>query len=414
MKVLHLNTTDITGGAARAAYRLHQGLKATGMQSQMLVQEKFGDDADVIGPKISLLQGLARARLSLDPLPLQFLYRQRDRSNLFSVQWLPERVKWRVDQLQPDIINAHWTASGFMRIETWAKFRQPVVWTLHDMWTLTGGCHYSGDCDRYTQSCGSCPVLASSQDHDISRQRWLRKQSHWRSFQPTLVTPSRWLADCARASSLCRDYRVECIPNGLDTQVYRPIDAAWARQLLNLPSDKPLVLFGALRASETRKGFHLLQPALQSLRQTGWDQVELVVVGAAPSKPPPDINFKVHYLGTLNDDVSLALAYSAADVFVLPSVQDNLPNVIVEAIACGTPCVGFKVGGIPDMIEHQHNGYLAQPFDTEDLAKGIAWILEDDDRRKKLSAHARIKAEQEYTVQLQAQRYQSLYHQLLS
>jgi glycosyltransferase involved in cell wall biosynthesis len=415
MNILLLSTSDINGGAARAAYRLHQGLRGTGVRSHMLVQEKSSDDAAVKGPKTSLMQGVARSRLSLDGVPLKLFYRAWKRASPFSVQWLPERVAAQVAQMRPDVVNVHWTGSGFLQVKTLAKLRRPVVMTLHDMWAFTGGCHYSEGCDRYQQSCGACPILGSANAADLSRQIWRQKENHWRSLNAVAVSPSRWLADCARSSSLFRDRRVECIPNGLDTTVYQPIDRIWARRLLKLPGDKPLILFGAVKAaSEPRKGFSLLQGALQSLRQAGWDDVELVILGSSPPETPPEIDFKIHYLGTLRDDVSLALAYAAADVFVLPSVQDNLPNVIMEAIACGTPCVGFDVGGIGDMIEHQRNGYLAQPFDVEDFAKGIVWILSDEERRQKLAHRAREKAEQEYTLERQAQRYQILFEQLLS
>jgi glycosyltransferase involved in cell wall biosynthesis len=231
----------------------------------------------------------------------------------------------------------------------------------------------------------------------------------------TIVTPSRWLADCARKSSLFHDLRIEVIPNGLDSQRYKPVEQKLARDLLNLPQDKQLILFGAMKAtSDRRKGFHLLLPALQKLSQIqGQDRIELVVFGASEPREPPDFGFKVNYLGRLNDDISLALVYAAADVFVVPSLEDNLPNTVMESLACGTPCVAFKIGGMPDMIEHGQNGYLAQPYEIEDLAKGIAWVLEDRERYGKLCDRDRQKVEQEFTLELQAHRYLSLYQELI-
>jgi glycosyltransferase involved in cell wall biosynthesis len=231
----------------------------------------------------------------------------------------------------------------------------------------------------------------------------------------TIVTPSQWLGDSAKASSLFGDRRVEVIPYGLDTEIYRPIEQKTARELLKLPQDKQLVLFLSLNAtSDQRKGFHLLQPALQQLSQSGrQDQLELMVVGASVPENPPELGFKAHYLGVLGDDLTLALAYSAADVFVAPSLQDNLPNTVLEAIACGTPCVAFDIGGMPDMIDHQQNGYLAKPFVIEDLTEGIRWVLADSTRLKTLGQNARAKAEQEFALKIQARRYQKLYQEIL-
>jgi glycosyltransferase involved in cell wall biosynthesis len=412
MNVLLLSTSDITGGAARAAYRLHQGLQSLDVDSQMLVQYKSSDDKTVTAPSTRLGEGTARMRVAFDALPLKF-YRQRD-DTTFSLQWLPNGIARKVIQSEPDVINLHWTGEAFIQVETIAKFNRPLVWSLHDMWAFTGGCHYSQDCDRYTASCGTCPQLHSSKNRDLSRWVWQRKAKAWRNLNLTIVALSSWLAKCARSSSLFKDLRVELIPNGIDTTKYRAIERQVARELLRLPQDKQLVLFGSLKVtSDKRKGFHLLQSALQDLSKSGWyDELELVIFGASQPANPPDFGFKTHYLGTLSDDLSLALVYSAADVFVLPSTQENLANTVMEAIACGIPCVAFNIGGMPDMIEHQKNGYLAQPYKIEDLAQGIAWVLENEERHQKLSHRSREKVEQEFTLELQAYRYLSLFKEV--
>jgi glycosyltransferase involved in cell wall biosynthesis len=415
VNVLHLSSYDINGGAARAAYRLHQGLQANGVDSQMYVQEKFSDDRSVVGPSVSLMQGLARSKMTLDTLPLKLLYRQWQRSDPFSLQWLPDRAIAQINRLQPDLINLHWIGAGFIQPQTLAKIQRPLVWTLHDMWPFTGGCHYSGDCDRYRESCGSCPALHSHSEQDITRQLWRSKAKAWSDLNLTIVSPSEWLAKSAASSSLFSTTRIEVIPNGINTHVYRPISQYLARSLLQLPPDKTLLLFGAMNAtSEQRKGFHLLQPALQKLSQSRWsDRLELVVLGASSPESSQDLGFRVHYLGKLSDDLSLAITYSAVDAVAVPSIQDNLPNVILEAMSCGSPCIGFNLGGIPDLIEHQVNGYLVQPFSIEDLATGIAWVLNDKDRTKNLSQCARVKIERDFSLELQARRYQSLYQELL-
>ncbi len=415
MKVSLISTSDLRSGSAHASYRLHQGLRTIGVDSQLLVQIRHSDDPRVIGT--SSESGIGKAvtgiRLTLDRFPLKFY---NHNSGIYSSHWLPDKMNPLVRKLNPDIINLHWVSAGFLQIETCAKFSKPIVWTLHDMWAFTGGCHYNQECEKYTSSCGACPQLGSKKDRDLSRWVWQRKFKSWQNIDLTIVALSSWMRDCAKSSSLFANKRIELIPNGINTEIYRPINKNTARELLRLPQNKKLVLFGALKAtSDNRKGFHLLQPALQQLSKSGLqDSFELVVFGASQPEKTINFGFQTNYLGTLNDDLSLALAYSAADVFVLPSVQDNLPNTIMEALSCGTPCVGFDIGGVPDMIEHQHNGYLAQPYKIEDLAQGIMWVLRNNERYQKLCDRAREKTLQEFTLEIQAYRYLSLFKELLN
>jgi glycosyltransferase involved in cell wall biosynthesis len=413
MNVLLLNTSDLTGGAARAAYRLHQGFQGVGVASQMLVQEKFSDDKTVIAPKTRLAQGMARTRLTFDALPLKF-YPHRENTT-FSLQWLRDGIVSKVTQLNPDIIHLHWVNQSYIRIETIAKFHKPIVWTLHDMWPFTGGCHYSEECDRYTASCGTCPQLNSSNDWDLSRWVWQRKAQAWKNLNLTIVTPSKWLAECVKASTLFKDVRVEIIPHGLDTYEYRPVNRSVARELFKLPQDKKIVLFGAISpTSNPRKGFHLLQLALQKLSQSGWrEKIELVIFGVSQVENSVDLGFKFYCVGQLHDDVSLAVLYSAADVMVVPSTQESFGQTAFESLACGTPVVCFDSTGLKDIVEHQKNGYRAKCFSCDDLANGIAWVLENPERHQKLSERAREKVEQEFTLELQASRYSSLFMEIL-
>ncbi|OUL28824.1 glycosyltransferase family 4 protein [Nostoc sp. 106C] len=412
MKSLLLSTFDITGGAARAAFRLHQGLRKINIDSQMLVQYKTSSDRTVIGAQNKPEKWLNQMRPTLDNLPLN-LY-ANDTIGKFSPQWFPDLIQSKIKRLSLDIINIHW-ACGYLQIETVAKFTQPLVWTLHDMWMFTGGCYYSLDCDRYLKSCGACVQLQSQKQQDLSRWIWQRKAKAWKQMNCTIVTPSIWLADCAKKSSLLQNFRIEVIPNGLDIQRYKPIDRKIAREWLNLPQDKQLLIFGAASTNHPRKGFHYLLSAIESLHKAGYqDKIELVVFGSSPPNEQKNLGFKLHYLGNLNDDITLALVYAAGDIFVAPSVQDNLPNTVMEALSCGTPCVAFNIGGMPDMIEHQQNGYLAQPFEVESFAHGIAWILADSDRLQRLRQRAREKAEQEFSQDLQARRYSHLFSEMLS
>ncbi|HIK39451.1 glycosyltransferase family 4 protein [Thermoleptolyngbya sp. M55_K2018_002] len=414
MKILHLSTFDTIGGAARAAYRVHRGLREIGSDSWMLVQKSVSGDRTVLAPKTVLGQVAGRLRAEVDGLALRPY--PRVNKAVFDIQRAPNPLQHRIQQINPDIINLHWILNSYLPIEALPRFQKPIVWTLMDMWLFTGGCHYTQECEHFQQSCGTCPQLGSSKFNDLSYRTWQRKVKAWSNLNLTIVAPTRWLADCARASSLCKDLRIEVIPFCLDIRVYKPIDWQVARAALNLPLDKKLILFGAISATQDRrKGFHLLQPALQQLAQTELhQQAEVVVFGSSKPESPVDLGFPAHYLGHLNDHVSLALAYSAADVFVAPSLQEAFGQTASEAMSCGTPVVAFKGTGLADIVDHQHNGYLANPFEIEDLAQGIRWILGHTDSEKSLRLAARQKAEQAFALELQARRYLDLYQDLLA
>jgi glycosyltransferase involved in cell wall biosynthesis len=409
MKVLHLSTSDVDNGGARAAHRLHRGLERLGTNSQMLVRAKFGHDRTVVAEK-SLLTKLGPPSESL---PLR-LYPDRDAA-MFSTQWLPDVLASRAKEIDPDIINLHWVCNGYLQIETLPKLDRPLVWTLHDLWPFTGGCTYPQTCDRFQANCGDCPQLHSGKSADLSRWIWQRKAKAWAQLDLTIVATSHWMADCARASSLFRDLRIETIPLGLDLDIYQPIDKQFARQVLHLPPDKQLVLFGAINpTSDPRKGFQLLLPALQQLSQSGWqDRIELVVFGADLPAQPIDLSFKTHYLGCFHDDLALALVYAAADVTIVPSTQEAFGQTASESLACGTPVVAFETTGLQDIVDRHLNGYLAKPFDIKDLAHGIEWVLADPPRYQKLQFHAREKAVQQFAAEVQARRYLSLYEEIL-
>ena len=412
MKVLLVSNYDIKGGAARATYRLHEGLQSIAVNSQILVNYKCSNDENVRLMPSKLGEKFKSLRPKLNRLPLK-LYPKLGQV-IFSPQWVPDSLASEVAKINPDVINLHWVCEGYMQIETLAKFNKPVVWTLHDMWAFTGGCHYSENCDRYMNSCGACPQLHSTKDTDISRWIWQRKAQAWQNLDLTLVTPSNWLAQCAKSSSLFKKYPVKVIANGLDAEVYKPLNRPQVRDSLNLPQNKQLVLFGAMQGTDDRwKDFPLLVPALQSLSKSGWqDKIELLVFGSSQPENPIDVGFKTHYLGRLEDE-SLAKVYAAADVMVVPSRYEAFGQTASEALACGTPVVAFDVTGLKDIVDGQQNGYLAKPYETEDLARGIAWVLEDPDRHQKLCRSARLKVEEKFTLQVQARAYKNLYEEIL-
>jgi len=333
----------------------------------------------------------------------------------FSVHWIPTYVRHSVLESRRDIVNLHWVGRAFVSIDEIGRLGSPLVWTLHDMWPFTGGCHFGGGCNRYVNTCGACPHLGSERERDLSRWGWHRKAKAWPKAELTVVAPSRWLARCAAKSSLLGGVRAEVIPNGLDLDVFTARDKGASRRALGLPQKSQLVLYGATGGlSNPRKGFGFLEKALGDLgAQCGGERVELVVVGSSVAMEPVIAGHVCHSLGAIDNDHVLCHALSAADLLVAPSVQDNLPNMVMEALACGTPVVAFDVGGLPDMIDHEENGYLAQPFDPVDLAAGIMWTLENRERRKKLAERARWKAVQEFDQRLQARRYSDLYADVL-
>jgi glycosyltransferase involved in cell wall biosynthesis len=238
----------------------------------------------------------------------------------------------------------------------------------------------------------------------------------WRKLDITVVATSRWLADCARASSLFVNSRIETLPNCLDTTRYKPLDKLESRRAFNLPQHKRLILISADNAtSDRRKGYHHLVDALRKLASERFgENAELIVVGASEPEADPGLGMKVNYLGRLHDDISQAILYSAADLLVAPSEQENLSNTVLESLACGTPVVAFNIGGMPDLISHQQNGYLAGPFDTDCLAHGITWVLGDPERHERLSRNARSQAESRHNPASVAGRYTGLYEQLVS
>ncbi|HEY9603283.1 MAG TPA: glycosyltransferase family 4 protein [Allocoleopsis sp.] len=398
-------------GAGRAAIRLHLGLLGEKVNSSVFVIQKGSEDSTIIKPDdrtilYKKIQGKLLGRTLSQVL---------GKSTTFSVNATPSLMKNRIRKFNADVINLHWVGWEYLRIEDLKSFKVPLVWTLQDMWPFTGGCHYTQECDRYMNSCGACPQLRSGKASDLSSWVWHRKAKAWKDINLTVVAPSSWMAQCAKSSSLFRDRRVEVIPFCLDTQQYKPVDRQQAREHLNLPQDKQLILFGALSATaDRRKGFHLLLPALQKLSHSGWhDRIELVVFGSSEPKNPVDLGFKAHYLGSVADDALLARVYCATDVMVAPSIQESFGQTGSESLACGTPVVAFDDTGLKDIVDHQQNGYLVRPFDIEDLANGIAWVLDNQERHRKLCRQAREKAEREFALEIQARRYLSLYTELL-
>lgn len=402
MRVLHINAVS-GGGAFRAMERLHRGLLAAGEDSICLVQSVDAGQNMIAG------RGKFSKRLwpRLDELPSRFYPRRSN--DEFNLQWVPGGILKKIDELKPDVVHLHWAHRSFVRIEDLKQIDCQIVWTMHDCWAFTGGCHYPDECGRYRDGCGKCPKLGSSNDWDLSRWVWQRKKRAWSDVNMTLVSPSRWLAECARSSALTIGKSVKVVPNGLDLQSFKPLNQGVAREVLGIDTMAKVVLFGALSVVDRRKGFQFVEPAMAEVARCLAPSIpELLVIGADAPEKPLNLGLPIRYLGRLYDDISLSLAYSAADVTVVPSIQESFGQMASESMACGTPVVAFDATGLRDIVNHELNGYLASPYESEDLGRGIAYIL--NHRNKDfLRFNARDKAEKEFELITIADRYLNLY-----
>jgi len=429
VKILVINTNDISGGAARAAFRLHEALLQNNIDSQMLVADKKSDVNSVL-----TLPGKKLAERILGRMYKKILDKQFDKKykKTISKDWGPfspqiisnKKLIKTINEINPDIVHLHWICCDFLSIEDIAKINVPLVWTLHDMWAFTGGCHSVADqdppqsgeemplCDKYTHNCGKCDLLGSKKANDLSFKVLQRKKKHFDKVKlMTIAGVSKWMADCAKKSAVFSSRNVICLSNPLNTNVFKPMDKTHARILWNLPNEKKMILFGAVSATSTPyKGYDLL---IEALNKISAENIEFIVFGSSEPKILPDLQHKIRYLGHLNDDVSLVSLYSACDVMVVPSRREAFGQTASEALSCGTPVVAFGHSGLLDIIDHKINGYLAQPFDTTDLAKGIDWVL-NNGNYDELCKNAREKVVREFDYGVVAKKYISLYKDIIS
>jgi glycosyltransferase involved in cell wall biosynthesis len=408
MKIFQINNSDINGGAARAAYRIHQALRRSGDDLTMRVNMTTSTDWTVQGPQTNLEKLSVRLR----PLGGAFvkIFFHTNNPVIHSPAVLPSSWPSRLNKSDADVLNLHWVAEEMMSIGDIGRLRKPVVWTLHDMWAFCGAEHYTED-TRWLEGYRADNRPFHESGFDLNRWVWARKRKQWK-HPIQIVTPSRWLANCVQESALMQDWPVNVVPNPINTDRWQPVDKSQARSLWGLPSDVPLLLFGAMDGGrDPRKGFDLLLNALKHIRGKV-PEMQLVVFGELTPCEPLNLGFPVYYTGHLHDDLSLRVLYSAADLLVIPSRLDNLPNTGVEALSCGSPVVAFDTGGLSDIVIHKVTGYLAEPFDVTDLAKGIKWIL-DNQNKKNLSENARKHAIEKFSYPIVAQQYQQIYRMVI-
>lgn len=405
MKILIVNYSDSFGGAARAAYRLQKALEGIGVDCRMLVQDKRGADCKVIGPKNNILNFINLLRAKLDNLPVKF-FKMPNNSSLFSPSWLGfSGISKQINDINPDIVHLHWICGAMMSIEDIAKINAPIVWSLHDMWAFTDGFHY---CDEYEKKSTNNEVKKNFLRRSVFKRK---HKTYLKKKDIIIIGLSKWIHDCSKSSFLLGEKEHFNLPNPINTNIFKSVNKDQARNLLNLPLNKKIVLYGAMSAtSDVRKGFKELSNALKKIDS---DEIEFAVFGASQPKNLSDLDKKINYLGHINDDISMVNLYSAVDLLVVPSLQENLSNVIMESLACGNPVVAFDIGGNSDMIEHKYNGYLAQPFDTSDMAYGINWILNNKNINE-IKKNARKKVEEEFDSYHVAERYFKIYKKLLA
>mgnify|MGYP003701054109 CR=1 FL=1 len=404
MNVLHINGSDLLGGAAIAGYRLHEGLLSQGIESRLLVGDAVtGSDRVALTPRNPRIEKQT-SRLAWR-LGLNYI-------NLFSTFKIRQHPFYQ----SADILNFHSLHGGYFNYLAIPSLTEnkPAVWTLHDMWAFTGHCSYSYDCERWKTGCGKCPYPDTypAIKRDSTRLEWKLKKRAFDRSKLAIVSPSRWLAGLAN-ESLLGAHPVSYIPNGLDTEVFKPLDAEECRLKLGIARDKKVLMFGAQTLSDTRKGGDLMLKALQSLPASLKAETMLLTIGQNSETIAEAVDMQVLNLGYVDSDELKATAYSAADLFIFPTRSDNLPLVLQESMACGTPMVSFKVGGVPELVRPGITGYLARAEDVEDFRNGIVELLSNNMLLDDLGRNCRTIAVEEYSVKLQAERYLELYSEML-
>jgi len=421
MKVLFVNTSDMSGGAAKAATRIRIGVESLGVSTQMFVKEKRSNDRHVVELKDFIPQNCAFKFFDWCTKKVKNKWQHhkwrpyKNREEYFMSDLRSMSIHGALHKLDYDVLHLHWINLRFLDINELVKIHKPIVWTLHDSWPFCGVCHYFLDCSQYKTHCGNCPLLRSSKEKDLAYEVFEKKKKAYKGLDLHIVSPSQWLADCARQSALLSQFPVTVISNCLDTEIFSPktkIEAVsrW------FPTDekslrKTYILYGAVHAETDKiKGFSYLLSVFQLLeKQYDCSNLELLVFGTdKPINTFDDISsIPVRYLGFIDNDNELSLLYSLADVMVVPSISEVFGQTASEAMSCGTPVVAFKCTGIQYVVD-ETCGYLAEPYSTEDMAKGIVWCIENN-KNGELSKNARQKALDNYSLEKVCQQYLSLY-----
>ena len=427
MKVLIVNTYQKSGGAAVAAGRLLVALNNSGVRTRMLVSEKTDEDINVVGIDDSSngrhpYRGWLRRWHFMHERLAVLLRLHINRDHLWEIDLGNSGTD--ITRLpvfkEADVIHLSWVNQGMLSLPVIRKILssgKPVVWTLHDLWPVSGICHYARGCNKFKSGCRRCPLLpGGGSDGDVSSRVWKKKQEIYSKGSIHFVACSKWLENQAKQSGLTAEGSISSIPNPIDINVFHPTDKAMAKAALGIDESKKVVLFVSQRVTDGRKGMEYLATATSMLKESLGEVAENVVVailGGHSDEVSESLALPSVALGYVEDEERIATIYNAADVFVLPSLEDNLPNTIMEAMACGVPTVGFRVGGIPEMIDHMKNGYVAKTRDAADLAAGLRWALFEADAAT-VQAEALRKVRINYSQNRVAMKYIEIYNHELA
>lgn len=418
MNVLIINTSEKTGGAAVASNRLMNALNNSGVKARMLVRDKETDEITVapIGHHWRAQWAFLWERLCI------FLHLHLKRTHLFEIDIANAGIDVTKSRYfkEADIIHLEWINQGMLSLKGIRKILnsgKPVVWTMHDMWPATSICHYTRNCNNYQSTCHNCSLLPNGgSGKDISNKVWRAKKSAIANHTIHFVTCSQWLQRQASASALLHSQPITTIPNPINIHVFNPINKKEARIRMGLPTDKRIILFVSQRVTDERKGMKFFVEAINNMvtaDNSVTDNTAVAILGGHSEEIAGKLPIKTYPLGYISDDRKIVDVYNSADAFVLPSLEDNLPNTIMEAMACGVPCVGFNVGGIPEMIDHKTTGYVAKERDAADLAHGIEWVLSDE-HNQELSKNAVDKVQRTYSERAVAMKYIDVYTDALA
>ena len=409
MKILILNHSDHNGGAARASHRLYESLRIYGIDAKMLVHEKISDDKNIIGPSSKIEKGIARFRSLVDSMPARF--RNPKSREPFNAAWLRScNIIKKINKINPDIVHLHWICGGMMSIEDIALIKFPIVWSLHDMWAFSGGTHYSDNsCNRQAED--SLKNSSENRQNNLSSKIFQRKlKTYRRTKDLSIVGLSKWINECSRESILLRDKKHINIPNPINTEFFKPKEYDLRKNKWGIPTNKKIVMFGAMNAtSNKRKGYSQLKKAIEIIDR---NDVHYVIFGNSEDQKKDFKGQNFSYIGNIASDDELIDLYNLADIMVVPSLQENLSNSIMESLSCGTPVVCFNIGGNSDMVKHKFNGYLAEKNNIKDLSDGITWIL-DNLENKDFSNKARKYTIENFSYQIVAKKYIEFYEAIL-
>ena len=420
-KILVFSTNDTIGGAGRAAYRINNPIRKLGVDSKMIVLNKTSNDSSIIEfLRVYQSNNFLIRQINNLILKVKNKYQKSkwnkypNKENVYMSDMGLFNPSKLLETFDHDIVHLHWISDGYIDFRKLNSIDKPIVWTLHDCFPFTGGCHYFYTCDKYKNECGNCPFLKSHFESDLTRNIWKKKQKVYSKLKIHVVSPSNWLAECARQSSLFKNCTVTVIPNCIDTNIYQPLEKNFARSLFTLNQDTIFLLVGAMNLLyDSNKGYHFLKGTLDFLNKKSGLKIEILVLGSDQKKEDYLYGFKAYFLGQLQDDLSLACLYNSADVTLVTSLSENLSYTIMESLSCGTPVVAFNVGGNSELIEDRQNGYLVDTFEPEQISEGILWCIENN-KHQKLSINARQKVLSTYSLEVISNKYIRLYNDVFN